>query len=81
MLQRKGQVLSPLGNVVFDPGHDCLVDLFFCRHIQLFTSAYFYQLLDGQKQELFVLNNFHELVLCELVCKPPGLVTNSVLFW
>ena len=63
-------MLSPLHDVILDPGHDRAIHLFLAPHVQLVTGAHFNQLLQRQEQKLFVLHHLLEAVLGELFRDP-----------
>jgi len=60
-------VLSPLGDIVLEPGHDSVEDLLLRAHVQLVAADDVHQLADGQQQELLALHHLLEVVLRELV--------------
>ena len=48
--------MSPLGDVILDPGHDGAVDLLLVPHVQLVGGDDLHQLVDRQQQELLTLH-------------------------
>lgn len=60
-------MLSPLSDIVLEPGHDCIKDLLLAANVEFVAANDIHQLADGQEQELLALHYLLEVVLRKFV--------------